>query len=100
MNKAVKVGIAGTGTALLVLGGFGAYNLAHGLSSGGTGGGHPGAGRSFDPAAVSSSPPSDAKAVKLARTFLDDWAQKHLDGAASDTDAPRRRCRGTRTVCT
>jgi hypothetical protein len=87
MNKAAKVGIAGTCTALFVLGGFGAYNIVQGLSSGATGDGQPKAGHSFDPAAVSTSPPSDARAVGLARAFLGSWSQKHLDAAASDTDA-------------
>jgi hypothetical protein len=84
MKKAVIVGIAGACTGLLGLGVFGAYTLVHGAA----GGRQPGAEHSFDPAAVSNSPPSGAKAVKLARAFLDSWSQQHLDGAASDTDAP------------
>ncbi|MFJ6565164.1 penicillin-binding transpeptidase domain-containing protein [Streptomyces sp. NPDC091412] len=88
MNRAVKIGIAGTCTALLVTGGIGAYNIVHGLTSGAAGGGRAEAGQSVDPAAVSASPPSDAKAVKLTRAFLDSWSEQHLDGAASDTDAP------------
>ncbi len=88
MNRAVKIGIAGMCTALLVTGGIGAYNIMHGLTSAAASGGRPQARHTFDPAAVSSSPPSDAKAVKLARAFLDGWSKQHLDGAAGDTDAP------------
>jgi hypothetical protein len=87
MNRVVKISIACTCTALLITGGIGVYNIVHGLASGTTSGG-PDAGHTFDPAAVSSSPPSDAKAVKLTQAFLDSWSQNHLDGAATDTDAP------------
>jgi hypothetical protein len=88
MNRAVKIGIAGTGTALLVVGGLGAYNVVQALSSGTTGSGGAEAASTFDPSKVSSEPPSDARAVKLTRAFLDSWAKQHLDSAASDTDAP------------
>ncbi|MET7731875.1 penicillin-binding transpeptidase domain-containing protein [Streptomyces sp. NPDC005402] len=88
MNRAAKVGIAGTCTALLVLGGYGAYNIAQSLASGATDDAQTKAAHSFDPATVSSSPPSDAKAVKLTRAFLDSWSQQHLDEAAGATDAP------------
>jgi hypothetical protein len=88
MNRAAKVGIAGVCTALLGLGGFGAYNIVQGLSSGSTSDARTKAAHSFDPAGVSSSPPTAAKAVKLARAFLDDWSQRNLSGAAGDTDAP------------
>nr|WSZ18831.1 penicillin-binding transpeptidase domain-containing protein [Streptomyces canus] len=86
MNRAVKIGIAGTSTALLVLGGIGAYNVVQAMT-GTAGSGEPKAARSFDPAAVSTAPPSDADAVKLARTFLDSWSKQQLDQAAGDTDA-------------
>ncbi|MEU9169682.1 penicillin-binding transpeptidase domain-containing protein [Streptomyces sp. NPDC048420] len=88
MNRAVKVGMAGTCTAVLVLGGYGAYNIVHGLASGPAGDVRTKAAHSFDPAAVSTSPPSDAKAVKLTRAFLEGWSQQRLDTASSDTDAP------------
>ncbi|WP_328934973.1 MULTISPECIES: hypothetical protein [unclassified Streptomyces] len=39
MNRAVKIGIAGTCTALLALGGIGAYNVVQAMSSGPTGSG-------------------------------------------------------------
>ncbi|MCF0076386.1 hypothetical protein [Streptomyces lomondensis] len=57
MNRAAKVGIAGTCTALLVLGGYGADNIVHGLRSEATGDVQTKAAHSFDPATVSSSPP-------------------------------------------
>ncbi|OIJ64255.1 penicillin-binding transpeptidase domain-containing protein [Streptomyces mangrovisoli] len=85
MNRAAKVGVAGACTTLLVLGGFGTYNLLHGLTSA-TGG--DGAGQGFSQTAVSKSPPSAEKAEKLTRAFLDSWSQQRLDGAASDTDQP------------
>ncbi|MCX4854975.1 penicillin-binding transpeptidase domain-containing protein [Streptomyces canus] len=86
MNRAVKIGIAGTSTALLVLGGIGAYNVVQAMT-GTAGSGEPKSARSFDPAAVSTAPPSDADAVKLTRTFLDSWSKQQLDQAAGDTDA-------------
>ncbi|MEU9396409.1 penicillin-binding transpeptidase domain-containing protein [Streptomyces sp. NPDC048324] len=87
MKRAVKIGIAGTSTALLVLGGIGAYNVVQAMSSGTTGNGDPEAAQSFDPAAVSTQPPSDTKAVKLARAFLESWSTQHFDKAANDTDS-------------
>ncbi|MEU6148101.1 penicillin-binding transpeptidase domain-containing protein [Streptomyces sp. NPDC047081] len=87
MNRAVKIGIAGTGTALLVLGGVGAYNVVQAMSSGTTGSDGAKAARTFDPGAVSSEPPSDAEAVKMTRAFLDSWSKQKLDQAARDTDA-------------
>ncbi|MEU9247541.1 penicillin-binding transpeptidase domain-containing protein [Streptomyces sp. NPDC048385] len=87
MNRGVKIGIASSCTALLVLGGIGAYNIVQAMSPGTTGSGETKAARTFDPAAVSSEPPSDAEAVKLTRAFLDNWSEQKLDRAASDTDA-------------
>ncbi|MFJ4790854.1 penicillin-binding transpeptidase domain-containing protein [Streptomyces sp. NPDC088794] len=86
MNRAVKIGIAGTTTALLVFGGIGAYNIVQAFSPGTTGSDEAKAARAFDPAAVSSEPPSDAKAVKLTQAFLDSWSEQRLDLAANDTD--------------
>ncbi|MGV4980894.1 penicillin-binding transpeptidase domain-containing protein [Streptomyces sp. NRAIS4] len=88
MNRAVKIGLAGTCTALLALGGIGTYNILHSLASGSAGDGNSQDGRGFDPSAVASTPPSDAEALKLTRAFLDDWSQRHLDGAAGYTDVP------------
>jgi hypothetical protein len=51
MNRAAKIGIAGTCTALLVLGGIGTYNVVQALSSGTADGGDPKAAHGFDPAA-------------------------------------------------
>ncbi|MEU9477926.1 penicillin-binding transpeptidase domain-containing protein [Streptomyces sp. NPDC048191] len=89
MNRAVKIGLAGTCTALLALGGIGTYNILHSLTSGSVGDGSSQGARTFDSSAVSSTPPSDAESVKLTRAFLDSWSQRHLDGAASDTDVPQ-----------
>ncbi|MEW2625460.1 penicillin-binding transpeptidase domain-containing protein [Streptomyces sp. NPDC048106] len=86
MNRAVKIGIAGTSTALLVLGGIGAYNLLHGLNGGTSGDRTQAAG--FDPSAASTTPPSGTEAVKLTRAFLDHWSGQNLGGAAGETDAP------------
>lgn len=80
--------MAGACAGLLVLGGCGAYNIVQGLTSGASSDGGPEAEQSFDPAAVSSTPPSDAKAIRLTRTFLDNWSTRRLDEAARDTDAP------------
>ncbi|AMW13809.1 penicillin-binding protein [Streptomyces qaidamensis] len=88
MNKAAKIGLAGTCTALVVVGGIGAYNVVHALTTGSAGDARTKAARTFDPSAVSSTPPTDAEAVKLARAFLDDWSKQHLGDAAGDTDLP------------
>ncbi|NEA98091.1 penicillin-binding transpeptidase domain-containing protein [Streptomyces sp. SID13726] len=88
MNRGVKIGIAGTGAALLVVGGIGAYNVVQAMSSGPTGSVEPKMAHTFDSAAVSSEPPSDAKAVALTRTFLDGWAGQRLTAAAGATDSP------------
>ncbi|MGW7522470.1 penicillin-binding transpeptidase domain-containing protein [Streptomyces sp. NPDC054783] len=88
MNRAVKIGLAGTCTALLALGGIGTYNVLHGLASGSAGDADSRDARAFDPSALSSTPPSDAEAVKRARAFLDGWSRQSLDGAAGDTDVP------------
>ncbi|ELS50258.1 putative Penicillin-binding protein (Secreted protein) [Streptomyces viridochromogenes Tue57] len=73
---------------MVVLGGIDAYNFVHALSSGSAGDAQPKAARTFDPSAVSSTPPTDAEAAELARSFLDNWSKRHLDGAAGDTDLP------------
>ncbi|WP_191873934.1 penicillin-binding transpeptidase domain-containing protein [Streptomyces filipinensis] len=88
MNRPVKLGIAGTCTALLVAGGIGTYNLVRGLTGGATGDGRPDTARTFDPSTLSSTPPSDATAVKLTRAFLDSWSEQRFEGAAGDTDTP------------
>ncbi|MFF7191969.1 penicillin-binding transpeptidase domain-containing protein [Streptomyces sp. NPDC008222] len=88
MHRAVKIGLAGICTALLALGGIGTYNIVHSLPSGSAGDGDSQNARGFDPSALSSTPPSDAEAVKRARAFLDSWSQQHLDGAAGVTDVP------------
>ncbi|MET7289814.1 penicillin-binding transpeptidase domain-containing protein [Streptomyces sp. NPDC005573] len=85
MNRAVKIGLAGTCTALLVLGGIGTYNILHGLTSDD---GSPQGAQPLSGPGLSSAPPSDAEALKLTRAFLDSWSRRHLDGAASDTDVP------------
>ncbi|WP_225813632.1 penicillin-binding transpeptidase domain-containing protein [Streptomyces spinosus] len=87
MNVAVKMGIAGACAVVLAAGGIGAYSVVHGLVSGTTASESP-VGDSFDPSALSSSPPSNDKAVELARSFLDDWSGQRLQRAAAATDAP------------
>ena len=86
MNRAVKIGIAGTSTALLVLGGIGTYNLLHGLTGGTAGDRTQDTG--FDPSAASTTPPSGTEAVKSARAFLDHWSGQNVGGAAAGTDEP------------
>ncbi|WP_037628787.1 penicillin-binding transpeptidase domain-containing protein [Streptomyces aureus] len=88
MKRPVKIGMAGACTALVALGGIGAYGMAQTLSSSAVEEGDPKAARGFDPDAVSSEPPSGARAAALARSFLDSWSKRHLGEAAHDTDAP------------
>ncbi|MEU6068723.1 penicillin-binding transpeptidase domain-containing protein [Streptomyces sp. NPDC047082] len=89
MNRPVKLGIAGTCTALLVVGGIGIYNVVHTLTAGTSQDGQPDASGSFDPSTLSSTPPSNTEAVKLARAFLNSWSEQHFDGAARDSDTPQ-----------
>ncbi|MBC9730837.1 penicillin-binding transpeptidase domain-containing protein [Streptomyces sp. TRM68367] len=88
MNRAGKIGLASTCAALVVVGGIGAYNFVHALTSGPAGDAQAKAARTFDPSAVSSTPPTDAEAVKLTRAFLDNWSKQHFGEAAGDTDLP------------
>lgn len=95
MKTGVKTGVVGTCTALFVVGGIGAYNVAREQASSAAEGDTRSA-SGFDPSAVSSSPPSGAKAVESARAFLDSWSQQHLHRAAGDTDAPDTASRALR----
>ncbi|MEU9247628.1 penicillin-binding transpeptidase domain-containing protein [Streptomyces sp. NPDC048385] len=87
MNRLAKIGIAGTCAVLVVLGGIGTYNVVQATSSGTAQNGQTKAAHGFDPAAVSSEPPSDHKAVTLTRTFLGAWTKQQFGEAASRTDA-------------
>ncbi|MGW3631638.1 penicillin-binding transpeptidase domain-containing protein [Streptomyces sp. NPDC005122] len=87
MNRIAKIGLSTSGAALLVVGGMYAYKLAGGPSLGSVfvfGSKDP----SFDPAAVSTTPPSDGKAAEFARTFLNDWSRQRFGDSASETDVP------------
>lgn len=88
MNRAGKIGLASTCATLAVVGAIGAYNFVHALNSGPAGDAQAKAARTFDPSAVSSTPPTDAEAVKLTRAFLDSWSKQHFGDAAGDTDLP------------
>ncbi|MYS88693.1 MULTISPECIES: penicillin-binding transpeptidase domain-containing protein [Streptomyces] len=88
MNRVAKIGLAGTCTALVVVCGIGAYNMVHALTSGSGGDVRTKAARTFDASAVSSTPPTDAEAVRLTRAFLDGWSKQDLGGAADETDLP------------
>ncbi|MFF0125825.1 hypothetical protein ACFYTG_08900 [Streptomyces mirabilis] len=86
MNRAAKSGVIGACAVALGLGGFGAYNIAHGQS-------RPSGGRrrTVTPAAESSTPPPAVEAGTFARGFLKEWAAgpAHYAGAAAETDAPK-----------
>ncbi|MEU6172525.1 penicillin-binding transpeptidase domain-containing protein [Streptantibioticus parmotrematis] len=86
MRTAAKSAFAVGTVALLGLGSVGAYHVVHAF----TGDDASSASRTFDPDAVSSTPPAPAKAVSFAQSFLGSWASgpAHYAGAASDTDAP------------
>ncbi|MEU7968942.1 hypothetical protein AB0D09_36735 [Streptomyces sp. NPDC049097] len=88
MNRAVKVGLAGSGTVLLFLAGMGAYNVASGLVPGFGADDGTKTGRGFDLASVSSTPPPNDKAVEFAHSFLEKWSDQQLGGAADATDVP------------
>ncbi|MDO0930401.1 penicillin-binding transpeptidase domain-containing protein [Streptomyces sp. DG2A-72] len=96
MNRAGKIGLASASAALVVVGGIGAYNIVHALTSGPTGDAQAKAARTFDPSAVSRTPPTDTEAVKLTRAFLDSWSKQHLGDAAGDTDLPEPAARALR----
>lgn len=73
---------------MVAVGGIGIFDIVHALASGPTGDAQTKAARTFDSSAVSSTPPTDAEAVKLTRAFLDSWSKQHLGDAAGDTDLP------------
>ncbi|WP_329295466.1 penicillin-binding transpeptidase domain-containing protein [Streptomyces sp. NBC_01455] len=83
MNRAAKIVVASAVTTLLATGGIGAYNLLRELTSVDAG-----TGSAFDPASISKTPPSSGKAEELAKAFLGDWSQQHLEAAGGDTDDP------------
>ncbi|GAA5082515.1 penicillin-binding transpeptidase domain-containing protein [Streptomyces similanensis] len=72
---------------VLVAGGVATYGVVHGRASSSAGGDSE-AGGGFDPAAVSTVPPSNPTAEKAARAFLADWSEQRLRPAAAATDAP------------
>ncbi|MFI6466196.1 NTF2-like N-terminal transpeptidase domain-containing protein [Streptomyces sp. NPDC050538] len=86
MNRAAKSGVIGACAVALGLGGFGAYNIAHGQT-------RPSGGRrrTVTPAVESSTPPPAVKAETFARGFLKNWAAgpAHYTAAATATDAPK-----------
>ncbi len=90
MNRGAKAGVIGTCClGLLGLGGLGAYNIIHGLTStsgGGSGGG--GAGPAAQ--AQATAPPAAAQAVKVAQAFLGNWQAGPADYAvaSNSTNAP------------
>ncbi|MFJ9558844.1 penicillin-binding transpeptidase domain-containing protein [Streptomyces fuscichromogenes] len=88
MNKAVKTTLAGSGVILLFLVGMGAYDVVSRLASGLGTAGRAKTAQGFDPASVSSTPPSNDKASEFAHSFLDMWSAGRLDSAADDTDVP------------
>jgi hypothetical protein len=89
MKRAVKVGVAGSGIALLFLGGAGVYEVVSGMTNDFWSGDRLKTARGFDPTAVSSTPPSNDKAAELVRSFLRTWSQDHTEEAAQSTDIPR-----------
>ncbi|QMU74707.1 penicillin-binding protein [Streptacidiphilus sp. PB12-B1b] len=84
MNGGAKAGIAGSCVILLAAGGYGGYNLV----STGSVSGRPVANPSAT--AISTTPPSDPQALKLAQSFLDAWktGTAPYTKAAAQTDAP------------
>ena len=90
MNRGAKAGVIGVCCAgLLGLGGYGAYNIIHGLtgtSGDGTGGG----GTGLAAQAQSTTPPAAAQAVKVAQAFLGNWqaGPAHYAVAANSTNSP------------
>ncbi|MFE1852170.1 penicillin-binding transpeptidase domain-containing protein [Streptomyces sp. NPDC059489] len=80
----MKISLVGSGIAVLVLGGIGAYNLLDGVITSSVSGDE----AKFDPSAVESTPPPNEKAVEFARTFLKNWSQQQVDESADGTDAP------------
>lgn len=82
MNGVAKGGVIGACVILLGAGGFGAYNIVHGLTETVSAKSGPAA------TAVSTVPPTGADAVKRAQSFLDSWHVNHYAGAADQTNDP------------
>ncbi|WP_257039785.1 NTF2-like N-terminal transpeptidase domain-containing protein [Streptomyces sp. OV198] len=88
MKRAVKVGVAGSGIALLLLGGAGVYEVVSRMTHDFWSGDRFKTARGFDPTAVSSTPPANDKAAEFVRSFLRTWSQDHTEEAAQSTDTP------------
>ena len=90
MHRGAKAGVIGVCCAgLLGLGGFGAYNIIHGLTST-SGGGTTGGGTGLAAQAQATAPPAAAQAVKVAQAFLGNWQAGPADYAvaANSTNSP------------
>ena len=93
MNRGAKTGIIGTVVAgLLTLGGLGAYNIVHGLTSGTASTGDDTPVSATAPAAAQQpgGPPSGSAALAVAQGFLKDWqaGPAQYPAAAARTDSP------------
>ncbi|MFG3023899.1 penicillin-binding transpeptidase domain-containing protein [Streptomyces sp. NPDC048254] len=88
MKRAVKFGVAGSGIALLFLGGAGVYEVVSRMTHDFWSGDRFKTARGFDPTAVSSTPPANDKAAEFVRSFLRTWSQDHTEEAAQSTDTP------------
>ncbi|MER5636018.1 penicillin-binding transpeptidase domain-containing protein [Kitasatospora sp. NPDC002227] len=79
MNKGVKIGLATVCTAMLGVGGYGAYNIVSAVT-----------GNADKPKVrtVVAGPPAADQAAKTAKAFLDAWSKGDLEAAAKLTDKP------------
>ncbi|MBF9071637.1 penicillin-binding transpeptidase domain-containing protein [Streptacidiphilus fuscans] len=90
MNKAAKIAVATTVTAMLAGGAYAAFNIVHAVVGGGGDSSDTSSAANVDPTAMATKPPSNTDAQKLATAFLQTWQSgpAHYGGAASDTDFP------------
>ncbi|GAA4836175.1 penicillin-binding transpeptidase domain-containing protein [Kitasatospora terrestris] len=82
MHKSAKIGIAGVATAVLAVGGYGAYNIASALTDSSD------RAAAAGPRSVVAEPPTAEQAAAAAKEFLDAWAKGDVMAAGKLTDAP------------
>ncbi|MFG2824856.1 penicillin-binding transpeptidase domain-containing protein [Kitasatospora sp. NPDC048365] len=82
MHKGAKIGIAGVATAMLAVGGYGAYNIASALTDSSD------RAAAAKPRTVVAEPPTAEQAAGAAKDFLDAWAKGDVMAAGRLTDAP------------
>ncbi|WP_354643974.1 penicillin-binding transpeptidase domain-containing protein [Kitasatospora camelliae] len=85
-RRALKIGAAVVFGAMVAVGGYGVYNIAHAIMGGSKGGTTPAADGPTAASRATGKPPTAEHAAATAKEFLDAWARGDLPAAAALTD--------------